>query len=226
MSDEQEGGVNVSANGRGTMTSDESPRHAPTGLNDRSIDQRLGALRDTIQSWDWRIPAADNGAGTQAVSKPDDTTANHLLDTPAPPSAANNVAAPVEAPKDEGEALEERPAPTAAAAVAGALLVTSVTPAIADQPSPPVTRPAPVPDPLGTNPEPVGPSPDLPIAPIPPIPAAADQTETRRPGFWSRRSTKIAIVALVVIAAVLGVVWALGHRNTTRARGTPLRRPG
>lgn len=218
MSDE-EGGVNVSANGHGTMTSDESPRHAPSGLDDRSIDQRLSALRDTIQTWDWRTPAADNGAGTPAVPKADDATADHLVDTSAAPSASINVPAPVAMPQDEGEVLEEHPAPTAATAAPvgaaessdpGTLLVTSATPAVAEQPAPPVTGPVPIADPLGTTPEPVGPSPDLPMAPIPLI----DDDRETRPGLWSRRSTKIVVVALVVvIAATLGIVWALGHRN-------------
>jgi hypothetical protein len=161
----------------------------------------LNALRDTIRTWDWRAPAGEGGTGQRALSDAADET-NHLA-VPADPLVAGDLSSPPEVPEGRVEVREDDPAPirateaptdvTRVGPVAGAIVATAATAAVVDQP-------------------PAAPIEETPVIPEPPeeTPAAISAEAEPRTRLWSRKSTKIVIIALIVIVAILAVVLALG----------------
>lgn len=184
--------VKVSTNGNGRLTTE--PRHALGGLDDQSIDQRLGALRDTIHGWDWRTTVGKDATG-RPVPEGTGTTEHGPTGTPG-----------------EAPAPPAPPALTADAAVSGVESAGGsadmAASAVGAPPAPPLASSAVVPFTPTADPE--GASAAFPAESDP-----APEGAKTHAGLWSRRSTRVvaALLALVVVAAIGWLVVGHTHSN-------------
>ena len=217
----------VTANGSGRVASPDAPERPDDDsghFSDHSIEERLDALRNTVQTWDWRAaPARSRPLATRNPVPPgvtDTTTKRQELSrVPAVPRVHEPE---VVAPPTINETQMVPVVVAASAPPADAALEGDVAPLHAPF----------VADPL---PEDVAQLPFedesvLPLASIEPVlelepEAVSSPGQKRLVGLlrraWSHRTTKMAVLCVAAVVAVIVIIWGIRMAHTSPGSDTP-----
>jgi hypothetical protein len=233
------GRLQAPSNGTRTVTSAEPSKSnggAPLSLTERSVDDRLDALREVIRTWDWRVASAKAG--------PPPSDAAALKASPLTTSSSAEV-------RERSEPLFDNPFPVQSSPDAPTVaLVLTDLPATIDpsppqdpedafvgargssQPQPWVDHPAAHID--DTQPVVLEPMPRNAIVELsapedsqePPDGASESLRPQPGPGgpvgrLWSHPWTKVAVLGLAAVVAVVLIIGGIRLANSSPGSGAP-----
>jgi hypothetical protein len=223
----------VTTNGSGRVASPDAPERPTDGpghFSDHSIAERLDALRQTVETWDWRAPPARSrplaARDPEAPGVTDTTTerrepSNGPVVVPAAPSTPR-----VHEP-------EAAAAPTVNETQVVPVVLTASAPPADVAPEADVARlHAPfVADPLPADAAQL-PSEDEsvpPVASVEPVPVPEPEVSGPPPDglvgllhqAWSHRATKMAVLCVAAVVAVVVIIWGIRMAHSSPGSDTP-----